>query len=381
MLFGKAFEQSVGDTLIDAFVARATRSPRRGSVAVGEGTARSKSSTRCPTGSASCRCALPAGHDGTGGRRGVGPAGRISRSLRDRPLVLGIYGTVCAPDRPLRDRRSRRDLSAAAGRSRATQRRERAAQHGAQRSQTLIAARIADRRPAPGISRRCRPARCGVRAVGWRIDRWRRWGGGAAAAGGRAARLAPLPAADSSRSRHLGQVGLLDATDLVAFEVHDEVRAIAVPCRARAGACRCSPSAAGRTGRPPSACRAGSAPGCGSCPTVTWSTSVGLEQVALLDVRPVDAAGRTEQHARGPGSGRRAARRYSVMRWLHAVWSYRAGPDIMAADHTATAPRRGTRPRGRNHRGTFATASRRPEDHRAAPEDPRDPGRQPACGT
>ena len=25
-------------------------------------------------------------------------------SLRDRPLVLGIYGTVCAPDRPLRDR-------------------------------------------------------------------------------------------------------------------------------------------------------------------------------------------------------------------------------------------------------------------------------------
>ena len=24
--------------------------------------------------------------------------------LRDRPLVLGIYGTVCAPDRPLRDR-------------------------------------------------------------------------------------------------------------------------------------------------------------------------------------------------------------------------------------------------------------------------------------
>lgn len=25
-------------------------------------------------------------------------------SLRDRPLVLGIYGTVCAPDHPLRDR-------------------------------------------------------------------------------------------------------------------------------------------------------------------------------------------------------------------------------------------------------------------------------------
>jgi hypothetical protein len=25
-------------------------------------------------------------------------------SLRDRPLVLGIYGTICAPDRPLRDR-------------------------------------------------------------------------------------------------------------------------------------------------------------------------------------------------------------------------------------------------------------------------------------
>ncbi|MDH4167536.1 MAG: RnfH family protein [Gammaproteobacteria bacterium] len=25
-------------------------------------------------------------------------------ALRDRPLVLGIYGTVCAPDRPLRDR-------------------------------------------------------------------------------------------------------------------------------------------------------------------------------------------------------------------------------------------------------------------------------------
>jgi len=24
--------------------------------------------------------------------------------LRDRPLVLGIYGTVCAPDCPLRDR-------------------------------------------------------------------------------------------------------------------------------------------------------------------------------------------------------------------------------------------------------------------------------------
>jgi putative ubiquitin-RnfH superfamily antitoxin RatB of RatAB toxin-antitoxin module len=24
--------------------------------------------------------------------------------LRDRPLVLGIYGSVCAPDRPLRDR-------------------------------------------------------------------------------------------------------------------------------------------------------------------------------------------------------------------------------------------------------------------------------------
>jgi hypothetical protein len=24
--------------------------------------------------------------------------------LRDRPLVLGIYGTVCAPERPLRDR-------------------------------------------------------------------------------------------------------------------------------------------------------------------------------------------------------------------------------------------------------------------------------------
>jgi putative ubiquitin-RnfH superfamily antitoxin RatB of RatAB toxin-antitoxin module len=24
--------------------------------------------------------------------------------LRDRALVLGIYGTVCAPDRPLRDR-------------------------------------------------------------------------------------------------------------------------------------------------------------------------------------------------------------------------------------------------------------------------------------
>jgi hypothetical protein len=23
--------------------------------------------------------------------------------LRDRPLVLGLYGTVCAPDRPLRD--------------------------------------------------------------------------------------------------------------------------------------------------------------------------------------------------------------------------------------------------------------------------------------
>ena len=25
-------------------------------------------------------------------------------NLRDRPLVLGIYGTVCLPDRPLRDR-------------------------------------------------------------------------------------------------------------------------------------------------------------------------------------------------------------------------------------------------------------------------------------
>jgi hypothetical protein len=25
-------------------------------------------------------------------------------SLRDRPLVLGIYGTVCSPDRPLRNR-------------------------------------------------------------------------------------------------------------------------------------------------------------------------------------------------------------------------------------------------------------------------------------
>ena len=24
--------------------------------------------------------------------------------LRDRPLVLGIFGAVCAPDRPLRDR-------------------------------------------------------------------------------------------------------------------------------------------------------------------------------------------------------------------------------------------------------------------------------------
>jgi putative ubiquitin-RnfH superfamily antitoxin RatB of RatAB toxin-antitoxin module len=25
-------------------------------------------------------------------------------ALRDRPLVLGIHGTVCSPDRPLRDR-------------------------------------------------------------------------------------------------------------------------------------------------------------------------------------------------------------------------------------------------------------------------------------
>ena len=25
-------------------------------------------------------------------------------ALRDRPLLLGIYGTFCAPDRPLRDR-------------------------------------------------------------------------------------------------------------------------------------------------------------------------------------------------------------------------------------------------------------------------------------
>ena len=46
--------------------------------------------------------------------------------LRDRPLVLGIYGTVCLPDRPLRDR-DRVEIYRPLQVDPRTQRRERAA--------------------------------------------------------------------------------------------------------------------------------------------------------------------------------------------------------------------------------------------------------------
>ena len=47
-------------------------------------------------------------------------------NLRDRPLVLGIYGTVCLPDRPLRDR-DRVEIYRPLQVDPRTQRRERAA--------------------------------------------------------------------------------------------------------------------------------------------------------------------------------------------------------------------------------------------------------------
>jgi hypothetical protein len=47
-------------------------------------------------------------------------------NLRDRPLVLGIYGTVCLPDRPLRDK-DRVEIYRPLQVDPRTQRRERAA--------------------------------------------------------------------------------------------------------------------------------------------------------------------------------------------------------------------------------------------------------------
>ena len=54
-------------------------------------------------------------------------------NLRDRPLVLGIYGTVCLPDRPLRDR-DRVEIYRPLQVDPRTQRRERAA-HTARKGQ------------------------------------------------------------------------------------------------------------------------------------------------------------------------------------------------------------------------------------------------------
>ena len=105
----------------------------------------------------------------------------------------------------------------------------------------------------------------------------------------------------------------------------------------------------------------------------------GLQQVALLDVRPVYAAWQAR--------GRRKQWRQGSQTWGaieefcrsdSSVWTCRPMPDIMAADHTATALPRGCL-RDETIRGTLATASSRSEDHRAAPQDPRDPRGQPAA--
>jgi putative ubiquitin-RnfH superfamily antitoxin RatB of RatAB toxin-antitoxin module len=71
---------------------------------VGEGTARVEVVHALPDLQRVVTLAIP--ETGLTAQAAVERSGLLDEfpSLRDRPLVLGIYGTVCAPDRPLRDR-------------------------------------------------------------------------------------------------------------------------------------------------------------------------------------------------------------------------------------------------------------------------------------
>jgi uncharacterized protein len=71
---------------------------------VGEGTARVEVVYALPDRQRVVTLAIP--ETGLTAQAAVERSGLLDEfpSLRDRPLVLGIYGTVCPPDRPLRDR-------------------------------------------------------------------------------------------------------------------------------------------------------------------------------------------------------------------------------------------------------------------------------------
>jgi len=71
---------------------------------VGEGTARVEVVYALPDRQRVVTLALP--EAGLTAQAAVERSGLLDEfpALRERPLVLGIYGTVCAPDRPLRER-------------------------------------------------------------------------------------------------------------------------------------------------------------------------------------------------------------------------------------------------------------------------------------
>ena len=71
---------------------------------MGEGTARVEVAFALPDRQRVVTLALP--EAGLTAREAVERSGLLDEfaGLREQPLVLGIYGAVCAPDRPLRDR-------------------------------------------------------------------------------------------------------------------------------------------------------------------------------------------------------------------------------------------------------------------------------------